>query len=195
AIPATTWPFSASPPPSAATNDSSASPHRTRSYSAAADELAQQLAVIGVGGLTGWRRQAYETEESILNSGGIAPRDAKGKYAKRDGQEGRDGSNDELTTWENLMLDGATVIAREVSVKAPGFKVRKFDGLVNINGHWYGIETKGGSAKRNPDQKKFDDWLNLPGNTVTTKDGLVLEGVFDSWIPPGSMKSREHLDE
>ena len=164
-------------------------------YSDAADELAQQLAVTGVGGLTGWRRQAYEAEESILNSGGVAPRDAKGKYAKRDGEEGRDGSNDELTTWENLMLDGATVIAREVSVKAPGFKVRKFDGLVNMNGHWYGIETKGGSAKRNPDQKKFDDWLNLPGNTVNTKDGLVLEGVFDSWIPPGSMKSREHLDE
>ncbi|MFF9206343.1 transposase [Streptomyces sp. NPDC014986] len=30
-IPATTWPSSASPPPSAATNDFSASPHRTRS--------------------------------------------------------------------------------------------------------------------------------------------------------------------
>ncbi|ULR56084.1 DUF6531 domain-containing protein [Streptomyces deccanensis] len=164
-------------------------------YADAADEFVQQLVLTGVGGLTGWRRQAYESEVSTLNSGGIAPRDSKGKYSKRDGEEGRDGSNDELTTWENLILDGATVVAREVSVKAPGFKVRKFDGLINISGHWYGIETKGGSAKRNPDQKKFDDWLNLPGNTVTTKDGLVLEGVFDSWIPPGSMKSREHLDD
>ncbi|MDX3747108.1 hypothetical protein PV734_10955, partial [Streptomyces sp. AK08-02] len=162
-------------------------------YADAADELVQQLAVTGVGGLTGWRRQAYESETSILESGGIAPRDAKGKYAPRDGEEGRDGSNDELTTWENLMLDGATVIRREVAVKAPGFKVRKYDGLVGFNGHWYGIETKGASARRNPDQKKFDDWLNLPGNTVTTKDGIKLEGVFDSWIPPGSMTSREGL--
>ncbi|MFF0795100.1 site-specific integrase, partial [Streptomyces spiralis] len=32
AIPVTTWPFSDSPPPSAATSASSASPHRTRSY-------------------------------------------------------------------------------------------------------------------------------------------------------------------
>lgn len=164
-------------------------------YAEAADELAQQLAVTGVAGLTGWRRQAYESEVSILESGGIAPRDAKGKYTTRDGEEGRDGSNDELTTWENLMLDGATVIPREVSVKAAGFPVRKYDGLINLDGHWYGIETKGDTARRSAAQKKFDDWLNLPGNTVTTKDGLVLEGVFDSWIPPGSMKSREHLDD
>ncbi|WP_405623976.1 DUF6531 domain-containing protein [Streptomyces sp. NBC_00076] len=164
-------------------------------YADAADELAAQVAAVGVGGLTGWRRQAYEAETSILNSGGVAPRDSKGKYSKRDGEEGRDGSNDELTTWENLMLDGATVIQKEVPVQAPGFKVRKYDGLVKINGRWYGIETKGGNGKRNPDQKKFDDWLNQPGNTVTTKDGKTLVGVFDSWIPPGSMKSREHLDD
>ncbi|MFJ9120333.1 hypothetical protein ACIRJO_32955 [Streptomyces sp. NPDC102394] len=94
-----------------------------------------------------------------------------------------------------MELDGATVIRREVAVKVDGFKLRKFDGLIKINGHWYRIETKGGSGKRNPDQKKFDDWLNLPGNTATTNDGIILEGVFDSWIPPGSMKSREHLDE
>jgi RHS repeat-associated protein len=164
-------------------------------YAEAAEELAVQVGAVGVGGLTGWRRQAYEAETSILNSGGIAPRDSKGKYAKRDGEEGRDGSNDELTTWENLMLDGATVIQKEVPVQAPGFKVRKYDGLIKINGRWYGIETKGGNGKRNPDQKKFDDWLNQPGNTVTTKDGKTLVGVFDSWIPPGSMKSREHLDD
>ncbi|MFF7473474.1 DUF6531 domain-containing protein [Streptomyces sp. NPDC008092] len=163
-------------------------------YGAAADELAQQLGVTVIGGLSGWRRGAYESETSILESGGIAPRNAKGKYARRNGEEGRDGSNDELTTWENLELDGATVIRKEVAVKVPGFKVRKFDGLVKINGQWYGIETKGATAKRNPDQKKFDDWLNTPGNTVTTKDGIKLVGVFDSWIPPGSMKSREHLD-
>ncbi|MFJ9120334.1 hypothetical protein ACIRJO_32960 [Streptomyces sp. NPDC102394] len=49
-------------------------------YGEAAEELTQQIAVTGIGGLTGWRRQAYEPETSALESGGIAPRDAKGKY-------------------------------------------------------------------------------------------------------------------
>ncbi|MET8374148.1 RHS repeat domain-containing protein [Streptomyces microflavus] len=164
-------------------------------YGEAAEELAQQLAVTGIGGLTGWRRQAYEAETSVLGSGGIAPRDSRGKFTKRNGEEGRDGSNDELTTWENLLLDGAKVIQKEVTVRVPGFKDRKYDGLVKVNGLWYGIETKGGTAKRSPDQKRFDDWLNQPGNTVTTGDGIKITGVFDSWIPPGSMKSRENLDQ
>lgn len=71
----------------------------------------------------------------------------------------------------------------ETPVTAPGFPVRKYDGTVQINGQWYGIETKGGEAKRTPQQKAFDDWLNEPGNTVTTKDGRTLVGVFDVWIP------------
>ncbi|MFJ6480954.1 MULTISPECIES: FG-GAP-like repeat-containing protein [unclassified Streptomyces] len=41
-------------------------------YSHAGDELAQQLAVTGLGGLTGWRRSVAESETSILRSEGAA---------------------------------------------------------------------------------------------------------------------------
>ncbi|MFE7754148.1 RHS repeat-associated core domain-containing protein [Streptomyces sp. NPDC057429] len=40
-------------------------------YAEAADELTQQVALVGVGGLTGWRRQAYEPETSVLRSEGL----------------------------------------------------------------------------------------------------------------------------
>lgn len=59
---------------------------------------------------------------------------------------------------------------------------RKYDGTVEIDGLWYGIETKGGSASRSPQQAAFDAWLNTPGNTVMTPDGRTLVGVFDVWI-------------
>ncbi|MFY7627548.1 RHS repeat-associated core domain-containing protein [Streptomyces sp. NY05-11A] len=47
-------------------------------YGEAADELAQQIALVGVGGLTGWRRQAYEAETSILGAEGLAKSSASG---------------------------------------------------------------------------------------------------------------------
>ncbi|WP_234486082.1 hypothetical protein, partial [Streptomyces sp. MBT97] len=47
-------------------------------YGEAADELAQQIALVGVGGLTGWRRQAYEAETSILGAEGLAKSSAGG---------------------------------------------------------------------------------------------------------------------
>ena len=62
------------------------------------------------------------------------------------------------------------------------YEIRKYDGTVEINGQWYGIEVKGGTAKKNPQQRQFDDWLNTPGNTVTTSDGRTLVGVHDVWI-------------
>ncbi|MDH6523435.1 hypothetical protein M2163_000060 [Streptomyces sp. SAI-135] len=40
-------------------------------YADAADELTQQIAVTGVGGLTGWRRNAVEPETSVLGSEGL----------------------------------------------------------------------------------------------------------------------------
>lgn len=43
-------------------------------YAEAADELTQQLAVTGLAGLTGWRRSVYETETSIMKSGGLGPK-------------------------------------------------------------------------------------------------------------------------
>ncbi|MFD6286345.1 DUF6531 domain-containing protein [Streptomyces sp. NPDC060205] len=47
-------------------------------YAEAAEELAQQIALVGVGGLTGWRRQAYEAETSILGAEGLAKGSASG---------------------------------------------------------------------------------------------------------------------
>ncbi|MGW0791178.1 hypothetical protein ACWD04_23770 [Streptomyces sp. NPDC002911] len=40
-------------------------------YAQAADELTQQVALVGVGGLTGWRRQALEPETSALGAEGL----------------------------------------------------------------------------------------------------------------------------
>lgn len=56
AIPATTWPFSDSPPPSAATSDSSASPHRTRSKHLAAGRVLRRA-----------RRKAFFGYAQFLN--------------------------------------------------------------------------------------------------------------------------------
>jgi hypothetical protein len=111
-----------------------------------------------------------------------APRSADGKFANRNGEPGRDGAADEVTAWEHLELDGAIVSRGETGVSVPGVGVRKYDGTVQIDGQWYGIETKGGSAKRSPSQRTFDNWLNTPGNSVGTKDGRTLVGVFDVWI-------------
>jgi hypothetical protein len=130
---------------------------------------------------------AGNTPVLVHNTGPLpgcgVPRNPNGTYAPRNGQPGvRDGGGDELTAWEHLELDGANVMRGETPVSAPGFPVRKYDGTVEIEGQWYGIETKGGTGKRNPQQAAFDDWLNTPGNTVTTPDGRTLVGVFDVWI-------------
>ncbi|MET0493764.1 MAG: SpvB/TcaC N-terminal domain-containing protein [Actinoplanes sp.] len=125
---------------------------------------------------------AGDTPVLVHNCGGGAPRSADGKFATRNGEKGRDGAADEVNAWEHLEMDGAIVNRGETGVSAPGVGVRKYDGTVQIDGQWYGIETKGGSAKRSPSQREFDDWLNKPGNTVTTKDGRTLVGVFDVWI-------------
>jgi hypothetical protein len=59
----------------------------------------------------------------------------------------------------------------------PAGTVRKYDGAVKIRGKWYGIETKGGTASKTPEQRAVDDWLKRPGNTLTSSDGRILEGV------------------
>ncbi|UWM49135.1 polymorphic toxin-type HINT domain-containing protein [Streptomyces carpaticus] len=118
----------------------------------------------------------------VHNSGGCAPRSPDGKYSKRNGEPGRDGAADEANAWNQLEVDGAVVMRNETPVVAPGLRVRKYDGTVQIDGQWYGIEVKGGSANKTPQQREFDDWLNTPGNTVTTSDGRTLVGVHDVWI-------------
>ncbi|MFJ4185164.1 RHS repeat-associated core domain-containing protein [Kitasatospora sp. NPDC089509] len=108
-------------------------------------------------------------------------RDEKGHYAGTTGAQ--PGANNEVTVWDHLETEGATVIRRETGVRVKGFPLRKYDGLVNIDGLWYGIETKGASAGRTPEQREFDDWLNTPGNTANTTSGIELHGVFDAWLP------------
>ena len=108
-------------------------------------------------------------------------RDSRGHYAGTTGAQ--PGANNEETVWDHLETEGTTVVRQETGVRVPGFKLRKYDGLVNLDGLWYGIETKGASAGRNPDQKLFDGWLNTPGNTAVTTNGIELHGVFDAWVP------------
>ncbi|GAA2273987.1 hypothetical protein GCM10009853_029820 [Glycomyces scopariae] len=55
---------------------------------------------------------------------------------------------------------------------------RFYDGFVKIGDKWYGVETKSGSAKRTPQQRAIDDWLNKPGNKLTTSDGREIHGVI-----------------
>jgi hypothetical protein len=138
-----------------------------------------------VDGLHTYYVLAGETPVLVHNSGGCptgAPRSADGKFSKRNGEPGRDGAADEANAWDQLEMDGAVVMRNETAVSAPGMRVRKYDGTVEINGQWYGIEVKGGTAKKNPQQRQFDDWLNTPGNTVTTSDGRTLVGVHDVCI-------------
>ncbi|WP_173060824.1 hypothetical protein [Phytohabitans houttuyneae] len=76
------------------------------------------------------------------------------------------------TNWNN-QPGGTAVVDAAVS------------GCGDANAVWRRIETKGGldsPARRSPSQRAFDDWLNTPGNTVTTADGRTLVGVVDVWI-------------
>ncbi|MET7426003.1 polymorphic toxin-type HINT domain-containing protein [Dactylosporangium sp. NPDC005555] len=106
-----------------------------------------------------------------------------GKFGNSNGG-GQVGAADEVNAWDQLEFDGVEeVVRQEVKVWMPPFKkARKYDGLVKVNGKWYGIETKGRNAKRDPHQRAFDAQLNKDGWTVTTKAGQVLHGVFDVWI-------------
>ncbi|MGW3994009.1 hypothetical protein ACWEF6_11030 [Amycolatopsis sp. NPDC004772] len=71
------------------------------------------------------------------------PRRPGGKFAPRDGAPGQDGALDERTVLDQLQLDGAPIISGQVPASVPGFPLRKYDGAVELNGKWYGVETKG----------------------------------------------------
>ncbi|MET9959436.1 ricin-type beta-trefoil lectin domain protein [Streptomyces sp. NPDC006326] len=114
---------------------------------------------------------------------GKAPRTPDGKFSKRNGEPGTDGSLDERTVLDQLELDGAPVIRGQVYARVPGFPLRKYDGAVQIDGRWLGVETKGGTSPLTPPQRAFDNWLNTPGNSVTTSGGITLEGTFNAWVP------------
>jgi hypothetical protein len=98
-------------------------------------------------------------------------------------EPGKDGAKNESTVLDQLELDGATVDRSQKYVRAPNFPLRIYDGAVKVDGRWFGVETKGGKSPLTPQQKTFDDWLNTPGNSVTTLDGVKLEGTFIAWVP------------
>ncbi|MCD9875371.1 RHS repeat-associated core domain-containing protein [Streptomyces sp. NR30] len=136
---------------------------------------ASAMGMRGISGRFGSSRSSPPT--------GKAPRTADGKFAKRNGEPGTDGSLDERTVMDQLELDGAPIVRGQVYARVPGFPLRKYDGAVQIDGHWLGVEVKGGSSPLTPPQREFDNWLNTPGNTVTTSGGLTLEGTFNAWVP------------
>lgn len=55
---------------------------------------------------------------------------------------------------------------------------RYYDGFVEQDGKWYGLETKSHSASKTPQQRAIDTWLNQEGNTMTTSDGKTIHGVL-----------------
>jgi hypothetical protein len=116
----------------------------------------------------------------LLVAADNVPRGSDGKFAPRNGEPGRAGAEDEARAWDQLENEGLNVTRQETKVAAPGFTTpRKYDGTVEIDGKWYGIETKGNTGKKDVHQREFDAWLNTPGNTVQTSDGRTLEGVID----------------
>jgi hypothetical protein len=113
-------------------------------------------------------------------------RTADGKFTTSDGVPSRVGAIDERTTLDQLELDGAPVVRGTVTVDIPGVGERMYDGAVQVDGVWYGVETKGGSSPLTPRQRVADEWLNEPGNSavsVGANEGYTLEGVFYSWVP------------
>jgi hypothetical protein len=108
-------------------------------------------------------------------------RDASGHYAGTTGVQ--PGTSTEENVWDHLETEGVTVVRQETGVNVDGFPLRKYDGLMQTDDGWFGIEVKGGGAGRTPAQRLFDDWLNTPGNTATTTGGIELQGVFDAWVP------------
>jgi hypothetical protein len=118
-----------------------------------------------------------------------------GKYSSSDGTS-RSGAEAEAEAHRRFRARGLEVDAGQqhvttpVEIRArinsgprkgvltlPAGRARRYDGAVKINGEWYGIETKGGTATKTPEQRAIDDWLSKPGNTLTTQDGKRLVGV------------------
>jgi hypothetical protein len=78
------------------------------------------------------------------------------------------------------------VVRGAVSVNVPDVGLREYDGAIELNGEWYGIETKGGTASLDARQRAADNWINTPGNSavsVGANSGYTIVGTFDAWVP------------
>ena len=116
----------------------------------------------------------------LLVEAATVPRGPDGKFLPRNGEPGRVGAEEEARALDGLENEGLVVNRDQTKVASPDFdKTRIYDGTVQIDGKWYGVETKGGTASKDAHQRAFDAWLNAPGNTVRTRDGRTLEGVID----------------
>ena len=149
-----------------------------------------------IGGLHTYYVLAGTTPVLVHNTNGACPtdlgngtflhsdgsiRDGSGHYAGTTGVQ--PGTSTEENVWDHLETEGVPVVRQETGVKVDGFPLRKYDGLMQTDEGWFGIEVKGGGAGRTPPQRAFDNWLNTPGNTATTTSGIELQGVFDAWVP------------
>ncbi|WP_433263647.1 polymorphic toxin-type HINT domain-containing protein [Actinosynnema sp. CS-041913] len=101
-------------------------------------------------------------------TGGEAPRTPDGKYAKRNGEPGRDGAGHEREVWDLLEAEGYDVIRGDVRVQGDwDGGVRIYDGAIRVGeDELIGIEAKTDGRKRT-DQRAKDDWINTAGNTGT----------------------------
>jgi hypothetical protein len=153
------------------------------------DTMAEYIALITVRGPGGSRRHpdgAYRASD--------------GKYAGRFGTS-RSGAEAERQAHERLRALRFDVDERQQYTKTsvpitgtissgprrgplvvPPGTIRKYDGAVKMGGQWLGVETKGGSASKTPEQRAIDNWLKKKGNTLTTADGKILTGVYDMRI-------------
>jgi RHS repeat-associated protein len=128
---------------------------------------------LAVGGIHTFYVQA--AGESVLvhncGTGGEAPRTPDGKYAKRNGEPGRDGAGHEREVWDLLEAEGHDIIRGEVRVDG-GWDggVRIYDGAIRTDEGLIGIEAKTDGRKRTGQAAK-DDWINKPGNTGTVSSG------------------------
>ena len=146
--------------------------------------LGTYIASITVRGPGGSRRHpdgAYRTADGKYagihgpsRSGADAEAEAHNRFRRRNYEvDERQQYTATTETITGTILSGP----RQGPLTLPAGAVRKYDGAVKIRGKWYGIETKGGSASKTPEQRAIDEWLKRPGNSLTTADGKVLEGV------------------
>ncbi len=110
-----------------------------------------------------------KTEKAVTSAKEQA-RSADGKFARKDGTEGRPGSVAEDKVHADLVSrHGAENVRREVTVRAEkGGQGRRFDSVYreDKDGPWVGVEVKSGGARPTSRQASFDSWLNTEGNSA-----------------------------
>lgn len=126
--------------------------------------------------------------ESVNRRVGEQTRTPDGKYARSDGTTSSSGSNAERTVWDQIeQSQGWTVIRGRVYTADKEGNIRVYDGVARSpDGKNYGIETKGGTARRTPEQREFDNNVKSGESNpvgVGKHKGLKIDGVMDFRVP------------